>query len=83
MFFAHYEADPVRGNPRVGWAKVLLIHDLSSIMPERVSVAADGLLVTWEQGWPALGEDDEAAERISDALDDVRENTLAALAVLR
>lgn len=52
-------------------------------MPDRVSVASDDLLVTWERNWPALGEDDEAAGRISDALDDVRENTLAALAVLR
>jgi len=83
VFFAHYEQDPVRGNPRLGWAKILLVHDLSSIMPDRVSVAADALLVTWEKNWPGLGEDEEAAERISDALDDVRTNTLAALAVLR
>jgi hypothetical protein len=83
VFFLHYDKDEVRGNPRLGWAKVLLIDDLATIMPPSVEAAADSLTATWGADWPALGKDERAAERVSRAVDEVREATLEALAVLR
>lgn len=83
VFFLHYDKDEDRGNPRLGWAKVLLVRDLATIMPPSVEAAADSLTATWGADWPALGRDDLAAQRVSDAVDDVRESTLEALAVLR
>jgi len=42
IFFLHYDKDAVRGNPRLGWTKVLLVNDLATIMPG-VTESADSL----------------------------------------
>ena len=83
VFFRHYDQDEVRGNPRLGWAKVLLIDDLATIMPAEVAASAGSLSAAWRNDWAALGQDESAARRISDAVDETREATLAALARLR
>lgn len=83
VFFLHYDKDEVRGNPRLGWAKVLLVADLATIMPPSVESAADSLTAAWGANWSALGKDELAAQRVSDAVDEVREATIEALAVLR
>lgn len=82
VFFSHYDQDPQRGNPRAGWTRVLLLDDLSEIMPEPVGQATDELLSVWQSNWARLGEQAEAEARISDAIDLVRQRTLAALAEL-
>jgi hypothetical protein len=83
VFFLHYDRDEDRGNPRLGWAKVLLVADLATIMPPSVEAAADSLTATWGANWSALGKDEIAARRVSDAVDEVRDATIEALAVLR
>lgn len=83
VFFRHYDQDEVRGNPRLGWAKVLLVADLAAIMPPPVAVAADSLTATWGADWAALGTDERAAQRVSRAVDEVREATLQSLSVLK
>jgi hypothetical protein len=83
VFFLHYDKDEVRGNPRLGWAKVLLVDDLATIMPPTVETAANSLSATWGAEWAVLGKDELAAQRVSRAVDDVREATIAALALLK
>lgn len=83
VFFLHYDQDEDRGNPRLGWAKVLLINDLSTIMPPSVEAAADSLSTTWGTDWAVLGDDELAAQRVSRAVDGVREATIEALALLK
>jgi hypothetical protein len=83
VFFRHYDGDEERGNPRAGWAKILLLKDLAAIMPAEVETAANTLLLTWSQDWAGLGQDEASAQRISDAIDGLRDATLHALAVLR
>ena len=83
VFFRHYDQDEVRGNPRLGWAKVLLVADLAAIMPPPVAVAAGSLTATWGADWAALGTDELAAQRVSRAVDEVREATLQSLSVLK
>lgn len=83
VFFLHYDQDADRGNPRLGWAKVLLVTDLATIMPPEVGTAAAALEAAWGAEWPALGKDDAAAERVSRAIDEFRGATLEALALLR
>lgn len=83
VFFLHYDQDHVRGNPRLGWARVLLVADLATMMPPSVSQAADALKVRWGDDWSRLGRDQAAADRISGAIDDIRDATLEALARLR
>lgn len=82
VFFSHYDQDQYRGNPRAGWTRVLLLDDLSEIMPPRVEEATDDLRATWDKDWAALGKEDAAEVRISAAIDRVREETLEALADL-
>ena len=82
VFLGHYDRDATRGNPRAGWARVLLLQDLSTIMPPPVGAASDVLAATWADDWAGLGGDDASARRISDAIDGARGTTLAALAEL-
>jgi hypothetical protein len=83
VFFLHYDQDETQGNPRLGWAKVLLTADLATIMPPEVGEAAEGLLVAWSTHWPSLGREESAANAVSDAVDEVRNATLEALSRLR
>lgn len=82
VFFSHYDRDHGRGNPRTGWAYVLVIDDLSRSLPEPVPAAADRLLATWEEEWQGLGDSDASIERISAAIDVLRGDVLDALGSL-
>lgn len=79
VFFSHYDQDSERGSPRAGWAYVLVIGDLSASLPEPVPTAAGALMEGWETDWQGLGVDDDSARRISDAIDKLRVQVLAAL----
>lgn len=82
VFFSHYDHDEIRGNPRLGWAYVLTIRDLGSLAGTPAGDASKDLVATWEQHWFRLGENDESADRISAAIDDVRNNVLDVLVAL-
>ena len=79
VFFSHYDRDQYRGNPRAGWTRVLLLDDLSEIMPGHVGEATDELRATWDAQWDELGNEAAAEEQISAAIDRVRGETLEAL----
>lgn len=82
VFFSHYDSDPERGSPRAGWARVILLDDLSELMPPKVNLEADNLRAAWATNWDGLGNDSDAEEEISSAIDSVRRETLKALAAL-
>jgi len=79
VFFSHYDMDKQRGNPRSGWAYVLLIGDLSENIPAPVPTDALGLRQTWDSEWQGLGSNDESAENISESIDTLRGAVLQAL----
>ena len=79
VFFSHYDRDEERGNPRTGWAYVLLVGDLSDNIPDPVPGHAMSLHEVWESEWRGLGESDESAERISTSIDALRDSVLGAL----
>jgi len=82
VFFSHYDHDPIRGNPRLGWAYVLTIRDLSSLTGTQAGDASIDLVTTWEKNWSRLAESDDSADRISNAIDEVRYNVLDVLVAL-
>lgn len=82
VFLGHYDRDEVRGNPRAGWAHVLLIVDLASLIPEPLPASAGELLQVWQENWPGLGSEEAAVQRITARIDAVRADTLAVLAAL-
>jgi len=83
-FLAHYDRDKSAGNPRTGWTYVLVIRDLSTLVPAPVPARAAELQSVWGANWEQLGRDDEmAVTRIDDAIGSVREATLTTLKSLR
>ena len=84
VFLAQYDHDATSGSPRTGWTYVLVIRDLSSVAPPPVAARSAELQKAWAQNWEGLGKDDEAAvNRIDDAIDGLREASLATLKTLR
>ena len=84
VFLAQYDRDTQGGNPRTGWTYVLVIRDLSELVPEDVPGQAANLRKVWAENWEGLGRDDEAAvDRIDNAITKLRETTLRMLRSLR
>ena len=84
VFLAQYDHDANGGNPRIGWTYVLVVHDLSQVVPEPVPAHAASLQKVWGDNWEALGKTDEGAvNRIDDAIVKLRDATLATLNSLR
>ena len=84
VFLAQYDRDASGGSPRTGWTYVLVIRDLSSVAPPPVAARSSELQKAWAQNWEGLGKADEAAvNRIDDAIDRLREASLATLKTLR
>ena len=84
VYLAQYDRDTLGGNPRTGWTYVLVIRDLSSVVPPPVPARAAQLQQIWGENWEGLGRDDEAGvTRIDDAIGALREAALTTLRSLR
>lgn len=88
-YLAHYDNDTVGGNPRKGWAEVLVLKDLSLLMPAEVTAATTQLAEVWEANWAALGDKgnqgavgDEAIAALDTALDELRAQLQSSLRTL-
>jgi len=82
IFYAHYAAGDQRGDPRMGWADVLTIDDLATLMPADVLREGTELRAAWEQDAEGLVDDEAAFQRIDAAIEELRQATLAALRAL-
>ena len=77
------EGLPTTMNTRSGWAYVLTVRDLGSVMYEPASTSAKELFEVWQANVDDLGNNDqEAFMTVSDAIDDVRENVILVLETL-
>ena len=72
-YLAHYDSDPVGGNPRKGWAEVLVLQDLSVLMPDDVQEATAELATAWGENWAQLGNEATAIKPVDDAIDALRD----------
>jgi hypothetical protein len=70
------------GNPLTGWAIVLTIDDLASILQVPVPESARALRDAWQQNSDKLGEQDKAEQMIIAAIDTVRRDVHALLSDL-
>jgi hypothetical protein len=82
VFLSHYDADAVRGSPRIGWAYALTIRDLGRLVPDPVTASSRELLDVWQANWTGLGDDEGAVTRISTGIDRTRDDVLEVLAAL-
>jgi hypothetical protein len=83
IFYAHYAEGDQRGDPRMGWADVLTINDLATLMPADVLRESAELKAAWEENAEGLVDDEEAFRRIDAAIEELRQATLSVLRALR
>ena len=80
VFHSHYDRDiQDKGNPRTGWAYVLVIKDLARVLSPPMPAASDRLQTVWGEHWSALGAKQASADAILAEIDSVREETLRQL----
>ena len=79
---AHYTGDERQGDPVSGWGRVLMIRDLSMLMPQEKQNHVINLHQTWEQEWESLGRNEISTERITAAINACRTETARAIASL-
>lgn len=79
---AHYTGDQLQGNPVSGWGKILMIRDLSRLMPPEAQRHANMLNQTWEAEWQGLGRSTSSSDRITAAINQCRAGTVHFLVTL-
>lgn len=82
VFHGHYDRNDELGNPRAGWAYILTVNDLSSVLAEPLPATMDELQVTWAAHWAQLGESQESADAILASIDSARAQTIELLQML-
>ena len=81
--YAHFRKDRVLGDPRRGWGRMTLIHDLAQVLPPPGPEEADALLAAWRDNVDALENDSEAMIKITDEIQRLRLTTIGILNNLR
>ncbi|MEH6455176.1 MAG: hypothetical protein V7749_02565 [Cocleimonas sp.] len=76
-YMTHYDKNIVKSNPIIGWTEVLILKDLSRLMPTTVQDKADALTTIWGKSWQGLkDEDDLSLADIDIALHELRMEAL-------
>jgi hypothetical protein len=78
-YLAHYDKDMEQGNPRSGWVEVLVLRDLSMLMPTELQQQTQHLFDSWKENWQGLGEDESAVAAIDNAINDLRKEVLESI----
>ena len=79
----HFDGDfEDRGNLRTGWAIVLMIKDISTILDAPMPESANALWVVWNDHHKQLGTSREANDAIKNAIEKCRADTLLVLQAL-
>ena len=81
--YAHFKKDRLRGDTRLGWGRVTLIHDLAQVLPAPGPADADALRTAWRENVEQLEESNDAMIRITDEIQRMRLTTLDILSKLR
>ena len=80
VFHNHYDRDSDdKGNPRTGWALVLTIQDLSTILVSPVPESSQELVAVWGDHWSQLGDSQDSADAILSSIEKLRADTLTLL----
>jgi len=81
--YAHFKKDRLRGDTRLGWGRVTLIHDLAQVLPAPGPADADALRTAWRENVEQLEDSNDAMIRITDEIQRMRLTTLDILNKLR
>ena len=72
IYAAHYDQNPVEGNPRRGWVKVGLILDLSGLVSHSVESQAGQLKESWQRSWNSFAGNQQLTDELILAIEAVR-----------
>ncbi len=76
-YTAHFDKKNLKTDPKVAWSEVLILKDLSRLMPATVEAKAEALTTAWEKNWQGLkDEDDLSLAEIDIALHELRMEVL-------
>ncbi len=80
VFHRHYDMDAAdKGNARTGWAIVLTIRDLATVLEEPLPDAAENLRSVWDDDWQRLGSNQAGFDRIIAEIETLRMDVHALL----
>ena len=71
--YAHYEQDAGKGNPIAGWGRLLYIRDMSYLVSGEVAAGAELLTKVWGREWNTLREEETSNQRVTEAINAVRD----------
>lgn len=74
--YAHFAVNTDRGNPLEGWKYVLLVRDLSHLLPQINMQQSDTLYNTWQQHWETLQTNANSEKKISHSIAKARAEAL-------
>ncbi|MGH8750456.1 MAG: hypothetical protein ACREUV_01980 [Burkholderiales bacterium] len=83
VYYAHYQKDQQLGNPITGWGKVLMVKELSRVLPDPVARNAEALSATWAKEFAKIDGDEQSVERITQSIDATRHAVLKILGDLK
>jgi hypothetical protein len=81
--YAHFKVDNQRGNPIEGWKYVLLVRDLSRLLPPTNMQQGDKLYMTWQQHWETLQTESSSEQQISTHIANARADVLHTIETLQ
>jgi len=79
---AHYSKNRERGDPIDGWSRVLYMRDMSQLVSPEVMADTESLIDVWESNWSSLEKDEAANERITAAINTLRDEVRATIKTL-
>lgn len=81
--YAHYHDNQERGSPIEGWKYVLLVRDLSHLLPPNNMQQSETLFNAWQQDWEQLATSPQSEQRISVHIANTRTGVLNTLQTLQ
>jgi len=81
--YAHFQKDRMRGDTRLGWGRMTLIHDMAQVLPPPGPEEADALLTAWRENVDTLEDSSESMIKITDEIQRLRLTTIDILNHLR
>lgn len=80
--YAHYDKDTVKGNPITGWGHLLYVKDMSYLVSGDVVDETEALIKVWGHDWQTVRDDKASNQRVTAAINGLRElirHTMASL----
>lgn len=79
VHFAYYGRDRKIGDPIKGWQHVILIKDLSLLIPSPIPEESQHLLEIWRENWEEMSIQEKSTDTIIAAIDEMRNAVLKKL----